>query len=135
MCNSSFAAQTGLLPDCLLPTRIGLGPDGTRPRCPARSSSPRSRGPRSELWDAVDYLVRTGQAKKAVPYLDKFMKSKPDDATLIAIRNRYGLGSILRLNDDPATQPFAEPLAKTLAAAARTVRDPARADRAVHRPS
>ena len=50
-----------------------------------------------ELWDAADYLIRTGQAKKAVPYLDRFLKSQPDDATLIAIRDRYGPGSILRL--------------------------------------
>jgi HEAT repeat protein len=72
-----------------------------------------------ELWEAIDYLVRTGQAKKAVPYIDKFMKSKPDDTTLIAIRNRYGSGSILRLVDDPATFAFAKPLADALAGAAR----------------
>ena len=72
-----------------------------------------------ELWDAVDYLLRTNQAKKALPYIDKFMKSKPDDATLIAIRNRYGPGSILRLSDDAATRPFAKPLADAMVAAAR----------------
>jgi len=72
-----------------------------------------------ELWGAVDYLIRTNQVKKALPYLDRFMKSQPDDATLIAIRNRYGVGSILRLIDDPATRPHAKPLADTLAAASR----------------
>jgi hypothetical protein len=72
-----------------------------------------------ELWSAVDYLVRTNQVKKAVPYLERFMKSSPDDATLIAIRNRYGLGSILKLFDDPATRPHAKPLADALAAASR----------------
>jgi HEAT repeats len=72
-----------------------------------------------ELWDAIDYLLRTNQAKKALPYIDKFMKGKPDDATLIAIRNRYGPGSILRLNDDPVTRPFAQPLAQAMVAAAR----------------
>ena len=71
-----------------------------------------------ELWDAVDYLLRTNQAKKALPYIDRFMKSKPDDATLIAIRNRYGPGSILRLSDDAATRPFAQPMADALVAAA-----------------
>ena len=30
-----------------------------------------------ELWEAVDYLLRTSQAKKALPYIDKFMKAKP----------------------------------------------------------
>src|SRR4051794_10741686 len=72
-----------------------------------------------ELWDAVDYLLRTGQAKKALPYLDQFLKSRPDDSTLIAIRNRYGPGSILRLSDDPATRQFAKPLTEALVAAAR----------------
>jgi len=72
-----------------------------------------------ELWDAVDYLLRTGQAKKALPYLDKFLKSQPDDSTLIAIRDRYGPGSILRLSDDPATRSFAKPLTEAMVAAAR----------------
>ena len=71
-----------------------------------------------ELWDAVDYLLRTNQAKKALPYIDRFMKSKPDDTTLIVIRNRYGPGSILRLSDDAATRPFVQPIADALVAAA-----------------
>src|SRR5271170_4992120 len=91
---------------CLLPTAycIGLAPEAK-----AQVPGPElfAKEPRTplELWQAVDYLVRTSQAKKAVPYLDKFVKSAPDDATMIAVRNQYGLGSILRLNDDPATQP------------------------------
>jgi hypothetical protein len=80
-----------------------------------------AREPRTpiELWDAADYLIRTSQAQKAVPYLDKFQKSKPDDATLVAVRDRFGVGSFMRLNDHPATQPFAQPLTDALAAAAR----------------
>ena len=72
-----------------------------------------------ELWDAIDYLLRTNQGKKAVPFLDKFMKSKPDDTTLIVIRNRYGPGSVLRLNDHDATRPFAQSVADAMVAAAR----------------
>ena len=72
-----------------------------------------------ELWDAIDYLLRTNQANKALPYIDKFIKSKPDDATLIAIRNRYGPGSILRLGDDVATRSFAQPMAEAMVTAAR----------------
>jgi hypothetical protein len=72
-----------------------------------------------ELWDAIDYLLRTNQGKKALPFLDKFIKSKPDDATLIAIRNRFGPGSVLRLNDDDATRPFAQSMAEAMVAAAR----------------
>jgi HEAT repeat protein len=71
-----------------------------------------------ELWEAADYLVRTGQARKAVPYLERFQKSQIDDATWVTIRDRYGVGSVLRLQDDPATQPFAQPAADALSAAA-----------------
>ncbi len=80
-----------------------------------------AREPRTpiELWDAADYLIRTGQAQKAVPYLDKFQKAQPDDATLVAVRDRFGVGSFMRLDDDPATRPFARPLTDALAAAAR----------------
>jgi HEAT repeat protein len=67
----------------------------------------------------VDYLIRTNQVKKALPYLDRFVKSRPDDATFIAIRNQYGVGSILRLIDDPATRPQAKPLADALITASR----------------
>ena len=72
-----------------------------------------------ELWSAIDYLVRTGQIKQAVPYLDKFMSSQPDDATLIQIRDKFGTGSILRLEDDPATRKYAQPLVAKLTEAAR----------------
>lgn len=80
-----------------------------------------ARDPRTpvELWEAADYLVRTGQAAKAVPYLDRFLKAEPDDATMIAVRDRFGIGSFLRLDAEPATKPFARPLADRLAAAAR----------------
>jgi HEAT repeat protein len=71
-----------------------------------------------ELWGAVDYLIRTDQVRKAVPYLEKFVKSQPDDATMIAIRDQYGPGSILQLEDYGPTQHFARPLVEALAAAA-----------------
>src|SRR4051812_9004919 len=71
----------------------------------------------AELWDAADYLVRTGQAAKAVPYLNKFVASQPDDDTLLAIRDRYGVGSVLRLDDYPETRPIAKAVVDMLAAA------------------
>jgi HEAT repeat protein len=70
-----------------------------------------------ELWDEADFLIRTGHAGQAVPYLKKFMDSKPDDATLLAIRDRFGVVSILRLEDDPATRPLVGPLVQMLAEA------------------
>jgi HEAT repeat protein len=73
-----------------------------------------------ELWEAVDYLLRTSQVKAALPYIDKFMKANPDAGTWIAIRNRFGPGSILRLTDDPLTEPFAKPLSEAMLAATRS---------------
>src|SRR5262245_53107856 len=73
----------------------------------------------AELWGAADYLIRTGQTAKAIPYHDRFVKSNPDDATLIELRDRYGAGSFLRLADDPATRKYAEPLVDRLAEAQR----------------
>ncbi|HKI20975.1 MAG TPA: hypothetical protein VKA15_23990, partial [Isosphaeraceae bacterium] len=71
---------------CLLPTAYCVG---LSPAAQAQVPGPElfAKEPRTplELWEAADYLVRTGQAKKAVPYLDKFVKSQPDDATLIAV--------------------------------------------------
>jgi HEAT repeat protein len=103
-----------------LGTTIALG---WRPVAFAQAPGPElfAKDPKTplELWDAIDYLVRTGQAKKAVPYINKFMKSMPDDAVLMAIRDRYGAGSILRLSDDPATRAFTQPLADAMVKAAK----------------
>ncbi len=85
-----------------------------------------------EFWDAADYLVRSGQAKLAVPYLNGFVNSKPDDATLLKIRDQYGLGSILRLQDDPSTAAFTQPLLQQFTAAARRrATDPQRIETAI----
>ncbi len=73
----------------------------------------------AELWEAADYLIRTGQAKKAVPYLQKLQSSQPDDATLVALRDRYGAGAFLRLDDDAATRPFLKPMVDALSVASR----------------
>src|SRR6185437_1463756 len=64
-------------------------------------------------------LIRTGQAEKAVPYLTRLQQTPPDDATWVAIRDRYGVGSFMRLDENPATRPFAQPLTAALAEAAR----------------
>ncbi len=85
-----------------------------------------------ELWGAIDYLTRTGQAPKAVPYLERFNKSKIDDPTWIAIRDRYGAGSILRLDDDKSVRKYTEPLIKSFTTAMRKVaRSPDRIARLV----
>lgn len=72
-----------------------------------------------ELWDAVDYLVNVGKADQAVPYLKAFLAADPGDDVLLQVKDRYGAGAILRLEDFPATRPYAEPLVEQLNAAAR----------------
>ena len=109
---------------------IGLGPDA---RAQVRAPGPESFAvqPKTpeEFWDAAEYLVRVGQAAQAVPYLDAFLKSNPDDDTLVAIRDKYGIGSVLRLADDPATSGRVDPLLKLFAGASRRrATDPARLD-------
>jgi HEAT repeat protein len=85
-----------------------------------------------ELWDAADYLVRTGQSAQAAPFLKKFLAANPDDDTLLQIRDKYGTGSILRLQDDPATRDMAVPLLAKLNEATRLhATNPERLARAV----
>jgi HEAT repeat protein len=95
---------------------------GVRAQSPGPELFAREPKTALELWDAVDYLIRTGQAKKAAPYLDRFVKSKPTDIILMAIRNQYGSGSVLRLSDDPATRAFAKPLTEAMIEATRKYR-------------
>ena len=86
----------------------------------------------AELWDATDYLVGTGQAKVAVSYLDRFLKSAPSDDVLLKIRDRYGVGSVLRLSDFPETKPFAKPALDLFNAALRRhATDPARIEQSI----
>jgi hypothetical protein len=125
-----LAGSNGHGPDTARWLAAGLRPDGDRDHADCAAVSPvalaralaqlfaRAADSTGALG-AADYLIRTGQAKKAVPYLERFQKSRLDDATWVAIRDRYGLGSILRLDDDPATRPFAQPAADALAGAAR----------------
>jgi len=105
----------------LLAVAVSVGPNLTTAKAQPPGPELFAKEPQTplELWSAVDYLIRTHQVKKALPYLDKFAKSRPDDVTLITIRNRYGPGTILQLMDDPATRPYAKPLADALVAASR----------------
>ncbi len=73
-----------------------------------------------------------GLADQAVPYLNAFLKSNPPDDVLLQIRDRYGAGSMLRLQDNPATREAAAPLLRLMAdAALRQARNPERIRRFV----
>ena len=85
-----------------------------------------------ETWEAVSYLMRIGQPDQAAPYIKKFLDAKPDDATLLEVRDTYGVGSILALSDYPETRPYAKTLADRLAEASnRSATDPARVEKFV----
>lgn len=107
-----------------------LGPAPARAQAPGPGSFAKPPETPLEYWDAVDYLVRTAQARQAVPYLEAFLRSNPPDDVLLQIRDSYGPGSFLRLEDDPATKPYAERVTKMMTdAAQRQARDPERLQR------
>ena len=91
-----LAAMAGLRPRPLGPGSRGAG--AARPGPESFAKPPTTP---LELWDATDYLVRTGQAAQTVPFLKKFLAANPDDDDPAEIRDKYGAGSILRLQDDP----------------------------------
>ena len=85
-----------------------------------------------EQWSAADYLIRAGRTADAIPYLNQFLGSNPSDATILAVRDRFGLGSILRLQDDPRTRPAVQPMLHRIGKALRgRAQDPARNDQAI----
>src|SRR3954451_24367410 len=94
-------------------------PPAPAPDQPAPGGAARAPQDPLELWYQIDYLVRVGKPEQAAPHLDRFLKSGPDDPTLLAIRDRYGVGSILRLEDYPQTRAQARTLLDLLSAASR----------------
>ncbi len=117
---------------------LGLAPASFAPWPEAQGQVPGrdafSRDPKSplETWEVASYLIRIGQPAQAAPYIKRFLDSKPDDATLLKVRDTYGVGSLLSLSDDPATRPYARPIADLLAGAStRNATDPARLDKSI----
>jgi HEAT repeat protein len=99
---------------------------------PGRDAFAREPKTPLETWEVVSYLIRIGQPAQAAPYIKKFLDSNPDDATLLDVRDEYGVGSLLALSDYPETRPYAKILAKRVAEASiRSATDPTRMDRAI----
>ena len=85
-----------------------------------------------ELWEVIEYQLRTREPGKAAPYLRKFVAVKPDDSALLRLLDEYGIGSFLRLDDSPATRPFAkEIIDRVNEASIRHANNSARIDREV----
>ena len=74
---------------------------------PGRDAFAREPKTPLETWEVANYLIRIGQPDQAAPYLKKFLDGNPDDATMLEVRDKYGVGSILALSDDPETRPYA----------------------------
>jgi HEAT repeat protein len=118
-CGHTGALSSAIISATLMLAALSLPIPGVQAQPPGPELFAKEPQTPLELWDAVDYLLRTGQVTKALPYLNRFLKSNPDDAVLIAIRDRYGPGTILRLSDNQATRPFANSLSEALVTAAR----------------
>jgi CheY-like chemotaxis protein len=97
---------------------------------PARDAFAREPKTPLETWEIASYLIRIGQPDQAAPYVKKFLADNPDDATLLEVRDTYGVGTVLGLSDYPETKAYAKPLAQRLAEASiRNATDPARMER------
>jgi hypothetical protein len=80
-----------------------------------------------EFWEAADYLFRNGRPDQAAAFVRRFLESNPDDATLLEVRDEYGLGSVLRLEDVKPTAGLGRlVLDRINEAARRSLRDPER---------
>jgi len=115
----------------VVPLGVGLlGGGSALAQAPGRGDFSREPTTPLETWEVADYLLRIGQPAQAAPYVKRFLDAKPDDATLLQVRDTYGVGTVLRLSDDPSTRPYARPMVDLLAAAAvRNSTDPARIER------
>ncbi|RUL83411.1 HEAT repeat domain-containing protein [Tautonia sociabilis] len=98
---------------------IGLGPVEATAQAPGLETFAKQPETPLELWDAISYLGRVGRFDQAAPLLDRFLQADPDDATMLEIRDRFGVGSILRLQDDPRTSRSVAGLLDRLTAASR----------------
>jgi hypothetical protein len=82
-----------------------------------------------QLFDAILLTLRLDRPEIALRYLDTLLKLEPDDATLLAIREKHGTGTFLELSRIKALQPQAEDLLQRVAGAAlRRINDPAFVD-------
>jgi hypothetical protein len=111
---TSFASRAKSIAEIFVGIRGLCLPAAAQVPGPGRSAK-ESQNP-LELWDAVDYLLGTDQAKRVLPYLDRFMKSKP--------RNRYRRGPILTLCNNPSTWQFAKSVSEAIVVAAHKYATP-----------
>ncbi len=113
----------------LAPSAFGPAPRAMG-QVPARDAFAREPKTPLEAWEVATYLIRIGQPDLAAPYIKKFLDARPDDQTLLDVRDTYGAGTVMSLSDYPETRPYARPLSRMLAEASiRRATDPARMDK------
>lgn len=89
-------------------------PNQPLPRPPGFAKAPETP---EEVWGVVDFFTKVGQPDQALPYLKAFLARESPDSLLLELRDRYGVGTFLRLQDDPKTAALARPLIRRLVAA------------------
>jgi hypothetical protein len=84
-----------------------------------------SREPQTpaETFQAVLTMLRLDRPALARQYLDAFMASNPDDATLLQLRDQHGTGTFVELSRIEALQPVGGELLDRLNQAARNQLD------------
>ncbi len=135
--NTSRRFATGLLVALLPLVTLLMGPRSSTAQeagaAPADEAveSPLPQEPETpaQLFDAILLTLRLDRPEIALRYLDTLLKLEPDDATLLAIREKHGTGTFLELSRIKALQPQAEDLLQRVAGAAlRRINDPAFVD-------
>lgn len=98
----------------------------TAPETP--QTSPLAREPRNadEYFDAVLLMARLNRLELAQRYLAELLALNPDDATLLALREKHGTGTFLQLSRLESLRPQSQELLQRLTQASLAqVNDPA----------
>jgi DNA-binding response OmpR family regulator len=101
---------------------------------PPQEDNPLLSEPRTPqtLMDTVVLMTDLGRPGLARLYLEKLLEAKPDDATLLLLRDKHGPAMFLRLSNDKRLQPESITLLDQVNAAFRKgATDPVRVDKLI----
>lgn len=101
---------------------------------PLQEDNPLLSEPRTPqtLMDAVVLMTDLARPGLAKMYLEKLLEAKPDDATLLQLRDKHGPAMFLRLSNDKRLQPESITLLEQVNAAFRKgATDPVRVDKLI----
>ncbi|HUQ72467.1 MAG TPA: hypothetical protein VM165_23265 [Planctomycetaceae bacterium] len=108
---------------CLLPGAGAFGQPGDAPALlpAAPEPSPLLTEPKTpeQTFDAVVTLIDLGRFDLAKTYLEQFVQADPSDEVLLAMRDRHGTGTFLKLARIRDLQATAQPLLQRLNALSR----------------